>query len=67
MRRAGATPFHWLSNNLQFEGCCTGSSHFGVYGVWLEVGLDGLSESAGVQQASSDVVVEVAEAEGYAP
>ena len=23
MRRAGATPFHWLSNNLQFEGCCT--------------------------------------------
>ena len=31
------------------------------------LGLDGLSESAGVQQASSDVVVEVAEAEGYAP
>ena len=49
------------------KGCRTGSSHFGVYGVWLEVGLDGLSESAGVQQASSDVVVEVAEAEGYAP
>ena len=49
------------------KGCRTCSSHFGVYGVWLEVGLDGLSESAGVQQASSDVVVEVAEAEGYAP
>ena len=49
------------------QGCRTGSSPCGVYGVWLEVGLDGLSESAGVQQASSDVVVEVAEAEGYAP
>lgn len=49
------------------KGCRTGSSHFGVYGVWLEVGLDGLSESAGVQQTSGDAVVEVAEAEGYAP
>ena len=44
-----------------------GSSHFGVYGVWLEVGLDGLSEASGVEQASGDVVVEVAEAEGYVP
>ena len=44
-----------------------GSSHFGVYGVWLEVGLDGLSEASGVEQASGDVVVEVAEAEGDAP
>lgn len=42
------------------KGCRTGSSHFGVYGVWLEVGLDGLSESAGVQQTSGDAVVEVA-------
>ena len=32
-----------------------------------EVGLDGVSEAAGVQQASGDVVVEVAEAQGYAP
>ena len=29
--------------------------------------MDGLSESTGVQQASGDVVVEVAEARGYAP
>ena len=45
----------------------SGSSHFGVYGVWLEVGLDGLSEASGVEQSSGDVVVEVAEAEGYVP
>lgn len=32
-----------------------------------EVGLDGVSEAAGVQQASGDVVVEVAEFQGYAP
>ena len=32
-----------------------------------EVGLDGASEAAGVQQASGDVVVEVAEFQGYAP
>ena len=32
-----------------------------------EVGLDGVSEAAGVQQASGDVVVEVAESQGYAP
>jgi len=38
-----------------------------VYGVWLEVGLDGLSEASGVEQSSGDVVVEVAEAEGDAP
>lgn len=36
-------------------------------GVVSEVVLDGLSESAGVEQASGDVVVEVAEAKGYAP
>lgn len=33
----------------------------------LEVGLDGVSEAAGVQQASGDVVVGVAESQGYAP
>ena len=44
-----------------------GSSHFGVYGVWLEVGLDGLSEASGVEQASGDVVVEVAESQGLCP
>ncbi|WP_205832116.1 hypothetical protein, partial [Bifidobacterium moraviense] len=33
-------------------------------GGGLEVGLDGLSESACVEQASGDVVVEIAEAEG---
>ena len=38
-----------------------------MYGVWLEVGLDGLSEASGVEQSSGDVVVEVAEAEGDAP
>ena len=38
-----------------------------MYGVWLEVGLDGLSEASGVEQASGDVVVEVAEFQGYAP
>lgn len=36
-------------------------------GVVSEVVVDGLSESTGVQQASGDVVVEVAEARGYAP
>ena len=36
-------------------------------GVVSEVVVDGLSESTGVQQASGDVVVEVAEAEGDAP
>ena len=35
--------------------------------VWLEVGLDGVSEASGVQQASGDVVVEVAEPQGDAP
>ena len=29
--------------------------------------MDGASEAAGVQQASGDVVVEVAEFQGYAP
>ena len=38
-----------------------------MYGGWLEVGLDGLSEASGVEQSSGDVVVEVAEAEGDAP
>ena len=32
-----------------------------------EVGLDGVSEAAGVQQASGDGGVEVAEAQGHAP
>ena len=35
--------------------------------MWLEVGLDGLSEPSRAQQASGDVVVEVAEPQGDAP
>ena len=44
-----------------------GSSHFGVHVVWLEVGLDGVSKASGVEQASGDVVVEVAESQGLCP
>ena len=44
-----------------------GSSHFGVHVAWLEVGLDGVSKASGVEQASGDVVVKVAESQGLCP